>query len=430
MASALGAGLLRRKERRQAQHGQVSAAHGQGFALARQRMDVAGSQAARFDHLGQRQDVDLLAQRDRHRLHDRQRERHRHGHLQRPGPCARRSPRCRPATGCCAGPHPCRRRGRTRRSPVPRWKIPPRTAAATPRHRSRRPAGFSPRLAACARMSSRSSPRPSSLTSITTLPPRWLAARLTVPTGGLPAATRASGVSSPWSTALRTRCVSGSDNLLDQPAIELGGFARGRQFDPLAQARGQLAHQPRKAARTRRRSAPSGSRAPFPAGRACAAPDRPGPVARRVPGILFGQRALARQHRFGDHQLAHQVHQQVDLLGRHADRTGAIGGWLWAPRRCAGRPPAQWAPPVRTPRPAPPTPPARRRPAGLRPFRRSGVTNSSTAVRHSRRIGDRHAGRRISRACLLAAPELDGIDEYLVRLFVRRLSMSWPARRH
>ena len=68
-----------------------------------------------------------------------------------------------------------------------------------------------PRCAARARINSRSSPRPSSDTSITTLPPRWLAARLTVPVGGFPAATRTSGDSSPWSTELRTRCVSGSE---------------------------------------------------------------------------------------------------------------------------------------------------------------------------------------------------------------------------
>ena len=53
-------------------------------------------------------------------------------------------------------------------------------------------------------------PRPSSRTSMTTLPPAWRAERCSVPVAGLPAATRSSGPSSPWSSELRIRCTSGS----------------------------------------------------------------------------------------------------------------------------------------------------------------------------------------------------------------------------
>ena len=53
-------------------------------------------------------------------------------------------------------------------------------------------------------------PAPSSLTSMMTRPERCAAASRTEPSGGLPAAVRCSGLSSPWSTALRIMWVSGS----------------------------------------------------------------------------------------------------------------------------------------------------------------------------------------------------------------------------
>ena len=55
-----------------------------------------------------------------------------------------------------------------------------------------------------ARTRSESIPRPSSLTMITTLFPRWDALSDTVPDRGLPAFSRSSGVSRPWSTEFRT----------------------------------------------------------------------------------------------------------------------------------------------------------------------------------------------------------------------------------
>ena len=53
-------------------------------------------------------------------------------------------------------------------------------------------------------------PRPSSRTSMTMLPPWWLAISVIVPCSGLPLARRSCGSSMPWSQLLRTRCVSGS----------------------------------------------------------------------------------------------------------------------------------------------------------------------------------------------------------------------------
>ena len=59
-------------------------------------------------------------------------------------------------------------------------------------------------------MRSRSRPRPSSAISMLTWPPSWKARRRSTPSGALPASRRTSGGSMPWSTALRTTCVSGS----------------------------------------------------------------------------------------------------------------------------------------------------------------------------------------------------------------------------
>ena len=63
---------------------------------------------------------------------------------------------------------------------------------------------------ALARILLTSMPRPSSLIWMTTWPFSWLAFSDRVPSARLPAAMRSSGDSMPWSTALRTQCVSGS----------------------------------------------------------------------------------------------------------------------------------------------------------------------------------------------------------------------------
>ncbi|GIV00944.1 MAG: hypothetical protein KatS3mg014_2559 [Actinomycetota bacterium] len=67
-----------------------------------------------------------------------------------------------------------------------------------------------PRSSALANTRSGSIPAPSSVISMFTWPPSWNARTSRRPSAGFPAASRASGASIPWSTALRTRCVSGS----------------------------------------------------------------------------------------------------------------------------------------------------------------------------------------------------------------------------
>ena len=67
-----------------------------------------------------------------------------------------------------------------------------------------------PRSTAFCLIRSRFKPAPSSEISMFTCPPSWKARKVRQPSAGLPRATRVSGLSTPWSTVFRTRCVSGS----------------------------------------------------------------------------------------------------------------------------------------------------------------------------------------------------------------------------
>ena len=82
--------------------------------------------------------------------------------------------------------------------------------ASTSLSEEARSAGISPRSTALARTRSVSMPAPSSLIVSTTRSPSWRAATRSTPCGGLPLATRTSGVSSPWSRLLRRMWISGS----------------------------------------------------------------------------------------------------------------------------------------------------------------------------------------------------------------------------
>ncbi len=74
-------------------------------------------------------------------------------------------------------------------------------------------ASTTPRSTAfCTRRLRSSSPAPSSSTVMTTWLPRCSAEMPMVPTSALPARTRASGRSMPWSMQLRMTCISGSDS--------------------------------------------------------------------------------------------------------------------------------------------------------------------------------------------------------------------------
>ena len=114
------------------------------------------------------------------------------------------------------------------------------TAAASPD-------SMRPRSTALRATRAGSTPRPSSRTSITTPPPAWRAATVRRPRGGLPAATRSSGGSRPWSSALRTRCTSGSPIASTTRAVQLGLLADELEVDLLVQARREVADEPREA---------------------------------------------------------------------------------------------------------------------------------------------------------------------------------------
>ena len=73
-----------------------------------------------------------------------------------------------------------------------------------------RSAVMMPRSMALRRTLSGSIPAPSSVISMLTCPPSWNARKCRRPVAGLPAATRASAVSMPWSIELRTMWTSGS----------------------------------------------------------------------------------------------------------------------------------------------------------------------------------------------------------------------------
>ena len=72
------------------------------------------------------------------------------------------------------------------------------------------PCSTRPRAQARASTLSREMPRPSSWMRIKMPPDSWQADSVSLPCAGLPAASRASGDSRPWSRPLRTRCISGS----------------------------------------------------------------------------------------------------------------------------------------------------------------------------------------------------------------------------
>ena len=75
------------------------------------------------------------------------------------------------------------------------------------------------------------------------LPPWCAADRHQLPGSDLPAATRAAAVSMPWSSELRTRCVSGSMMRSIRLLSSSVACAEGDEFDFLAELRREVAHQ-------------------------------------------------------------------------------------------------------------------------------------------------------------------------------------------
>ena len=68
------------------------------------------------------------------------------------------------------------------------------------------------------------------------------------PSGGLPASMRSIGISMPWSTALRSRCINGASSLSRMSRSTWSGFALDLQSHLLAQRASQVAHHARHAA--------------------------------------------------------------------------------------------------------------------------------------------------------------------------------------
>ena len=158
------------------------------------------------------------------------------------------------------------------------------------------------------------------MTSMTILPERWKAFSVITPSSGLPAASRTSGASMPWSAALRIRCVNGSPsnssmllsisvsspcisrricfagglrNVVDRARVSLEECSHGQHANahhPLMQLAGIALHR-----------------------RHCLA----------QLGQARGLKVLdhLRGHHVRNHQFAHQIDQPVHLVDGHADRT-------------------------------------------------------------------------------------------------------------
>ncbi len=85
-------------------------------------------------------------------------------------------------------------------------------------------------------------PRPSSATCTVTTWPRRATVSVMVPARGLPAASRSSGDSSPWSTALRRMCSSGSINWFSTSASTRMSLAHDHERSLFVSGGGGLAH--------------------------------------------------------------------------------------------------------------------------------------------------------------------------------------------
>ena len=82
------------------------------------------------------------------------------------------------------------------------------------------------------------------------------------PSAGLPAATRSSGVSMPWSTALRSRWPSGASSFSRMSRSTCVACADDLEANLLAERAADVAHHARETERCRRRTGASGRRAP------------------------------------------------------------------------------------------------------------------------------------------------------------------------
>ena len=169
------------------------------------------------------------------------------------------------------------------------------------------------------RIFSRFRPAPSSLTSITMLPPLCWAESTSWPTGSLPDATRfgrLDAVVQAVAHQVRQRI----DDALDQALVQFGGAAVGLQFDLLAHLAGDVAHQAREAAEhVVHRHHADGHHGFLQVARV--ALELLHAVEQAVMQHRIQRGRGLRQHGLGNDQLAHQVDDLVDFL--HADADGS-----------------------------------------------------------------------------------------------------------
>ena len=156
----------------------------------------------------------------------------------------------RRARGSSCGRRPCRRRGPRRRSSPRRSRSRARRAArARAACRSRRPAsaGIRPRSAALRATRAGSTPWPSSLTVIRTLPPAWRRGDLEragrILAGGLALLGRLEPVVERVADEVDERVAE----RVDDRAVELGVLAGELEVDLLAEPRREVADEPREA---------------------------------------------------------------------------------------------------------------------------------------------------------------------------------------
>jgi hypothetical protein len=196
----------------------------------------------------------------------------------------------------------------------PGAKIRPR-----PRRRSSLSGASMPRSRALASSFSRFRPLPSSRTSMTMLPPWWLATSVMVPCSGLPLASALGRHLDAVVAAVAHQVGQRVGDLLDQALVQLGGLAHvtSSTFLPSLPARSRSMRGKRLktsdigimridiTASCRSRVLRSRSARPE-ASCWCSA--------------ASSALAVLRQHGLGDDEFAHQVDQLVDLVHRHAQR--------------------------------------------------------------------------------------------------------------
>ena len=170
-----------------------------------------------------------------------------------------------------------------------------------------------------------SSPAPSSAISMTMLPPSCEALQRSVACAGLPAAARRSRDSMPWSTLLRTMCISGS--LMSSTTLRSSSVSSPvqHQLDVLAGLLAEVADQPRHLLErlADRHHAHRHRVALQVAGDALQ-------LRQAAAEALVGGRARGPGPRPGsrlrDHELADHVDQVVQLAGVDLDRARRLAG--------------------------------------------------------------------------------------------------------